>query len=72
MFLSGWGEFKVGNNKAEIIFLDGNITLKSLKLSFIKEVNKVIINGKSVGLDFQNGIIYFDKITTMDEILVIG
>lgn len=67
-----WGEFILDEGKVIISIAEGDLILSSLGLKFCGNVSSLIIDGKSVDFNFENGIIYFEetKIIQNMEILI--
>ena len=67
-----WGAFETNKKTVRIKVHEGNITLKSLSLKYCKKVSVLIIDGKNIDFEFNNGVLNFDKIKIKDcvEILL--
>lgn len=58
---SGWGEFMLQNNKAEISVADGFLKINKISLPFIKKVLSVKINGTAVDYEFTKDTIIIEE-----------
>ena len=58
---SGWGEFILQNNKAEISVTDGFLKINKISLPFIKKVLSVKINGTAVDYEFTKDTIIIEE-----------
>lgn len=57
-----WGDFEIKGERADLSIAEGELTLKSFGVPFVKEVSSVKIDGKNINYTFKDGTIYFDEI----------
>lgn len=63
---TGWGNVKTCENKARINLKSGSVTLSALYLPFIKNAEKLIIDGREVDFEVKDGVFTFEKTTIKD------
>ncbi len=66
----GYGTFECGSGNIVVSVIEGTLPISTLKLPFINEINTLNIDGNSVGYEFANGDLKFEKMAVKENILI--
>lgn len=69
---TGWGNVMVSAKNTTISLLRGELKISSVRLPYIKEVSRVLIDGKEIDFTFENSVIKFSEYRITDRIEVEG
>lgn len=58
---TGWGNVEINKNRTRININDGKLTLSTLELPYIKNAEKLIIDGRELTFEMKNGNLIFEK-----------
>ncbi len=67
---TGWGQVRISKECTEIALVDGSLTLKEIKLPYLKSVSEVSVDGNPVGFCFKDGVIILEGCTAKKLITV--
>ena len=67
---SAWGNVQIGG-RTVIEIISGELKLKRLELPYLTRIERLIIDGRAVEFDFDNGVITFDETAAYEKIEII-
>ena len=68
---TGWGNVKITEAETVIQVLHGSLQLASVRLPYMTQPKKLLIDGKEIAFNWKDGVLSFEKIEVTKSIHVV-